>query len=564
LSLLCVPILVHDAHSALDDCRAAKAGGADMVELRIDELPAFDDPTLTALESLIAGCPLPCILTCRSAKEGGGCDLPDAERLTILERLTTASKHPPTYVDVEWAALPPSPREGPGVGWTYPRSLASPTSHTRLLCSSHDFQQRPSDLTRRVSAMAGDAACAVVKAAWRARSLHDALEALELPVTTGKPTIALAMGEFGVMSRVLAPKFGGFLTFAPLRAQGATAPGQPTISDLRDVYRVRAITRATRVYGIVGFPVAHSLSPLVHNAGFAELSIDAAYVPMPIAAYADAGATYAGFRAALLELIEHPTLDFHGVSVTMPHKHTLARLATEQGWDMDDATRDIGAANTLIVERENRRASRIRVANTDVQAVAGQMESLGTAAPGVLPRGGVAQARIGVIGAGGMAQAAAYACARAGAHVTIYNRDAGRARAVAAEVARFATGGAEVTGAPMHDLLRATCGVFIQCTPLGMSGSGLENQSALPVHDMHATPRSVVVLDTVYTPLRTPTLVAAEERGWHAINGLAIFARQAVAQMSLWSGRDAGTLLPRYTSLATQRLQRTGEEEGAA
>ena len=126
------------------------------------------------------------------------------------------------------------------------------------------------------------------------------------------------------------------------------------------------------------------------------------YVPLPIAAYPEADATYSGFRATLLELIEHAALDFCGASVTMPHKEHLARLAKERGWGMDEASRDIGAANTLVVERENGVPARIRVANTDVQAVAEVLSD----APGVLSWR-EAKARVGIIGAGGMARASA-------------------------------------------------------------------------------------------------------------------------------------------------------------
>jgi 3-dehydroquinate dehydratase/shikimate dehydrogenase len=79
----------------------------------------------------------------------------------------------------------------------------------------------------------------VVKVAYRARSLRDAIEILDLPALLRRPTVALGMGEFGLLTRVLAPKFGGFLTFAALRPAVATAPGQPTIADLLQLFRFR-------------------------------------------------------------------------------------------------------------------------------------------------------------------------------------------------------------------------------------------------------------------------------------------------------------------------------------
>lgn len=548
--------MVSDAATALDDTRAAKSAGADIAELRIDALPAFDEPALAAVEWLIGECPLPCILTCRSTVEGGECDLSDADRVAVLERLCAASKHPPTYLDVEWSSFSRSANLAQKVRLCVQHAGQVREVGTRLLLSTHDFQQRPNDLSRRISAMAGEQSCAVVKAAWRARSVHDALDALDLASQTGKPTIALAMGEFGVLSRILSPKFGGFLTFAPLRADAATAPGQATLKELTSTYRFKSINRTTTVFGIIGHPIAHSLSPLVHNAGFESLGLNAVYVPIPVAGYADAEATYAGFRAAALELIDHPRFDFGGASVTMPHKENLARLAREQGWDMDDASRDIGVANTLIVNRKNGTTPRIRVANTDVQAVVSVLKDAG-----VLSASRVS--RVGVIGAGGMGKAAAYACARAGAHVVVYNRDVERARKVVAEVTPFARHGATVSSAELHLLPKADCHAFVQCTPLGMKGSGLENQSALPIHDMHACPRGVVVVETVYAPPETPTVMAAREKGWRVIAGAEVFVHQAVSQMELWSGKDASGLVGVYSRLVMDRLSGESHESGA-
>src|SRR5690606_19726454 len=122
----------------------------------------------------------------------------------------------------------------------------------------------------------------VLKIAYRARSLRDNIDLFELLASRDRPTIALGMGEFGLMSRVLAGKFGGFLTFAGVRARGATAPGQQSLRELLDLYRFRSIGPQTRVYGVIGYPVAQSLSPSIHNAGFEALGHDGVYLPLPI------------------------------------------------------------------------------------------------------------------------------------------------------------------------------------------------------------------------------------------------------------------------------------------
>src|SRR5262249_20797071 len=149
------------------------------------------------------------------------------------------------------------------------------------------------------------------------------------------------MGEFGLMTRVLGPKLGGFLTFTSLHETTVTAPGQPTVGELLDGYRFRSIRPGTRVYGVVGWPGAQSLSSAVHNAGFGAVGHDGVYVPLPIAAGEDEAASYASFKGTMLELMADDRLTLRGASVTHPHKRNLARLASEQGWEADGATRAI-------------------------------------------------------------------------------------------------------------------------------------------------------------------------------------------------------------------------------
>ena len=143
------------------------------------------------------------------------------------------------------------------------------------MLSTHDFDRRPADLLQRVEAMSNEPACSVIKIAWQARSLRDNLEALDLVADRTTPMVVLCMGEFGLMSRVLAAKSGALLTYASAGVGAETAPGQPTIDDLLGRYRFDRIGPATAVYGVIGWPVAQSLSPVIHNAGFEKIGDDA-------------------------------------------------------------------------------------------------------------------------------------------------------------------------------------------------------------------------------------------------------------------------------------------------
>jgi len=152
-------------------------------------------------------------------------------------------------------------------------AAALAAGHLDQILSAHDFTTRPDRLYSILAEMTA-APADVSKIVWTARTLRDNLEAFEILAARQKPTIALCMGEAGLLSRVLAKKFGAFLTFASLTKGAETAPGQVSIHDMKRCYRWDAQNPDTRIYGVVGFPVAHSMSPAIHNAGFDAVSHD--------------------------------------------------------------------------------------------------------------------------------------------------------------------------------------------------------------------------------------------------------------------------------------------------
>jgi 3-dehydroquinate dehydratase / shikimate dehydrogenase len=574
--MVCVPIVMSDVHQALADCEAARDGGADLVEFRVDEFFTGDAESapeeamreMNDIVRVVSQAVLPCIVTCRLASEGGGYEGDEMSRIAMFERVGTAharqswgQERPPRYIDMEWLAYQKSANLQQKVKLAVEHPAQLHDAHASLIMSTHDFASRPADLSRRITAMATEPATSIVKVAYRARSLHDSLELLDLAADAHKPTIALAMGEPGIMSRLLARKFGALLTFASLKPTSITAPGQPTLHELLNLYRFRRTTSSTRVYGIVGAPVTQSLSPLVHNAGFGATSFDGVYVPLPIAAVDDDALAYASFRAMVLELIEHPRLTLCGCSVTMPHKQRLAQLAGERGWTMDDATRAIGAANTLTIRRDtDGHVLAISVSNTDAPALRESLEQR---------IGSLAGRRVGILGAGGAAAAAAWSVAAAGAVVVIYNRSRDRAESLATKLRRcFESDDApaqRIVSADWGLLERACCDVFVNCTPIGMTGNTDTHRSALPADRMHACGESVTVMDTVYAPLATPTLRAAQSRGWQTIDGAAMFVRQAAAQFNTWTGHaPPQDLFDRLVREELARREMRSQQEGTA
>jgi 3-dehydroquinate dehydratase/shikimate dehydrogenase len=588
--------MVHDIDAALADAAAAKSIGADIVEFRIDEF--FDgghseaDPGRQTREilRLVHQSVLPAIVTCRSASEGGAYDGEEADRVALYERLGTAgasgaktegkptplpppsgrgSETPPRYLDIELAAYTKSENIKQKVNLAVEHSGQQRAVSTGLILSMHDFQQRPADLTRRLLLVRQQPAAKVTKLAFRARSLRDNLELFEILTQRDRPTIALGMGEFGLMSRVLAPKFGGFLTFASLRPTATTAPGQPTVRELLDLYRFRSIKPTTKVYGVIGWPVGHSLSPLVHNAVFDTSGFDGVYLPLPIpiadaeskelSESARAEATYANFKATLGALIDDPRLDFSGASVTLPHKEHLVRFALERFkseagvWSLDAVSLLTGSANSLVIEREasddGSRVVRARVFNTDVPAAVGPLrEALGT----------LEGKSIAVVGAGGVARGIAFGLAVAGASVTIFNRNEAKAETLASELSeapKKAGAGpgrprprgdaaplqGPVAAASMEQLASFRGDGFVQCTPVGMKGGPDPDGCPIPVARLAESGNcggGTVVLETVYNPRETPLVRESKRVGWRVIEGATMFVRQAAEQSRAWTGND--------------------------
>ena len=515
-TLLCVPLMVEEIDRALEDARLARDLGADLVEYRVDDVfhGEGDDAGQEAVLRLARETPCTCIVTCRSAEEGGGYDGDDSARISLYEALGVMDQ-PPAYVDLELSTFERSSnlRQKVRLGVVHPGQ--SKDLSARLILSSHDFDGRPSDLTRRIGAMIEEDAASIAKVAFRARSLRDNLELFELLAERQKPTIALGMGRFGVMSRVLAPKFGAFLTFSSLRDESATAPGQPTIAELVNRYRFRSIGARTKVYGVIGWPAEQSIGPDVHNAAFEAVGHDGVYLALPVAP------EWESFKATVLAMLDDPRLDFTGASVTMPHKEHALRLAEEQGWAIDASARMCGVANTIAVDGDG-----VRVTNTDVAGVRVPLEDA---------LGGIAGKRVLVIGSGGAARAACVACAEG--EVFVANRTHEKAESLADSL--DAAVGARAVA--MGDLASERFDAVVHCTPVGMVGGPDEQGAPVDerVMDAWASSGGPVVFDTVYTPARTPLVALAEERSMRVVPGLSMFVEQACAQSALWTGAPA-------------------------
>jgi 3-dehydroquinate dehydratase/shikimate dehydrogenase len=482
--VICVALMPETTAVALD-AMAEAAKVADLAELRLDAMREFD------LARLLAAPPCPTIVTYRPQREGGLYDGPEPARLETLRQAALLGAR---YIDVEHdsiTALGDVPRE-------------------KVIISYHNFQETPADLADTYARLAATGA-GVVKVAVMARHILDTVAVLRILRDARKPTIALSMGPRGVLTRVLAAKFGGLLTYACMpdspSSPRASAPGQIPATELRQLYRVDRMGPQTRVYGVIADPVGHSLSPRIHNAAFAETGIDAVYLPLWVE----------GDPAAFVRAMRE--FDFDGYSVTIPHKQAVMAAADE----IEPLARQIGAINTI----QRRADGSLFATNTDWTAGLAAIEA-------AVGKGWLAGKRALVVGAGGVGRAMAFALKEAGAEVTLTDVDEARVEALAKDVGVGTMPLASLQRGGSGDPPRTNWDALLNCTPIGMH----------PKVDATPVPREVLrpgmlVYDAVYNPLETRLLREAREAGCRTVAGIDHFVRQAVEQFELWTGRPA-------------------------
>ncbi|MDR3750638.1 MAG: shikimate dehydrogenase [Terracidiphilus sp.] len=365
---------------------------------------------------------------------------------------------------------------------------------TALLVSFHDFMKTKGleQAADRIAVFEPD----FVKVVSTARSLTDNLAVLNLieDRSLASHVVGIAMGEEGLISRVLGPRAGAAFTFAAFSDGTETAPGQVTARTLLDLYRVEHLDQATRIFGVAGNPIAHSLSPLMHNTAFRRESVNAVMLPLKVRVLDD-----------LLTVVRE--LPLGGVAVTMPLKQELLpHLA-----NMDPLTARIGACNTLRTGADGK----LYGFNTDVAGVVRPLEK----------RLKLKGARIAVLGAGGAARAAVFGLVEQGAEVFIVNRTHETAVALAKQ--------AKAKALKQELLKKHQFDVLINTTPCGMVGV----KQALPIAESELN--AALVFDMVYNPLETPLLKLAKERGIATVSGLEMFVQQGARQFEIWTGKPA-------------------------
>jgi 3-dehydroquinate dehydratase/shikimate dehydrogenase len=476
------------------EIQEAAKQGVGFIELRLDFLAKAPD-----FKRLLENKPCTMMATVRRPQDGGRWGGTEEARQALLRQAIVAGFD---WVDLE-TDIADSIRRFKDV---------------KRIVSYHNMREVPADLEKIYKHMCGQDAD-VVKIAVRAQHPKDNLRILELMKKSPRPTVAFCMGDMGMPSRLLGAKFGAPFTYAAFNKERGIAPGLLSFAELKKVYFYDRINAETKVFGVLGDPVGHSLSPLIHNLAFRHLGINAVYLPfrVPKPELAD----------ALKAFMQIPV---QGYSVTIPHKEEAAELARHK----DEAVVRVKAANTLI-----RSGDDFSSYNTDYQGIIDTLRTyLPTTFTGpealpskqiqtTLPEPASLSSKVVlVLGAGGIGRAVAHALRAESALVSITNRTSERGLALAEEV-----GGRFIEWQGRHSVL---CDVVVNCTSVGMHPDVDDS----PLHPSFLKP-GLVVFDTIYTPETTLLVKEARLRGCQVITGVELFVRQAAQQFQLFTQREA-------------------------
>jgi 3-dehydroquinate dehydratase/shikimate dehydrogenase len=499
---VCVPVCARTVRKLRDEINRANAV-ADLIELRLDCLNAGElDKAVRSLNDLLVSCQRRVVLTVRSATEGGQCSLSNLERHHFWLKHLAPNKHNAAFIDIELGlAL---------LFLEWERAGTLSLDWSQVICSHHDFAGVPVDLEKIYERMARTPA-RVLKIAVSARETTDAIplfKLLERAQREGRELIPVAMGQPGVVTRILGPSRGAFLTFGSLDVTSSTAPGQVTVAELSNLYRINTIDEQTEIMGVIGSTLTHSISPHMHNAAFAALGINAVYLPFEI-----------NDLPQFVQRMARPKTReinwrLRGFSITTPHK---VAILDELDW-IEDSAREIGAVNTVVIEDQL-----LLGYNTDAVAALAPLRN-------VMELRGV---RIALIGAGGAARALLWSLHQEEAQVTVFSRRPDDVTVIA-----------ESFGAKAEQLVDASFDGFdliINATPLGTRGP-LVNQTPATADQLGGVH---LAYDLVYNPVDTRFLREARMAGCDTIGGLEMLVAQAADQFRLWTGQQAPLVVMR-------------------
>ena len=450
------------------------------LELRLDYLPK-PGLALPKIKQFMEMNPHAVVIaTCRRAAAGGKFKGAIPAQLELLGKAAAAGCQ---LIDIEVQTA----------AKCKPEQLQKLRARAALILSSHDFRGTKK-LEETLTGMRKHPAD-FYKVVSTATTLYDNVTMMKFleKESDRHSLVGLCMGEQGIVSRVLGVRAGSAFTFAAVSAEERTAPGQVTAQDLRNVYRIDQVDAATRVYGVAGDPIAHSLSPVIMNTAMRRENVNAVYV-----------ALHAKTLKDLLACVRD--VPIHGLSITMPYKQSIL----EHLDNTDTHTSKIGACNTVVRAQDGK----LYGFNTDTAGVVRPLEQ----------RIGIENARVLVLGAGGAARAAVFGLKERGAEVFVLNRTVETGQKLARQ--------AKARSVKRADLKKLSFDVIINATPVGM-----KNPKESPLQESEINAK--IVFEMIYDPAETQLMRLARARGAQVIPGIEMFVQQAARQFEIWTGKPA-------------------------
>lgn len=474
--MLAEVITAKSEHELFKDVK--KSNDADLIEIRLDYLKEYERKKI---EGIIKKIGKPIIITCRKKSEFGLFEGDEKKRLEILKNFIDGNAD---FIDVEYSSNKP-----------FIKKLILNKGKSKIIVSYHNLKETPNDVKK----IYGDIEMLnpdLIKIVTNANSITDnfkIFELIKIAKKENKKLISFCMGSYGQFSRILSIILGSEVTYASIEKGKESASGQLTVKEMADDYRIKKLNNETKIFGLIGNPVEHSCSHIIHNTAFENIGINAVYLK---------------FRVdKLKEFIEYfKKLNIGGFSVTIPHKIEVMKYLDE----IDSNAKEIGAVNTIVVKNK-----RLIGCNTDcdgaMQALKAKTELKGK--------------KVILLGAGGSARAICYGLKQEKSIVTIFNRTIESSKLLAAYF--------DCDYGSLKDLKKFDYDVLINTTPVGMYPN--INFSPIP---KKLILKDALVFDIIFNPYKTKLLKEAEKRNCKTISGVEMLINGAALQFKLWTGKN--------------------------
>ncbi len=463
---------------------------ADMLELRLDFIKDIKREDIPLILTNIKEKPV--IVTCRRKQDHGYFEGAEEERISLFVESINQNVD---YIDVEYDL-------GREIIKKIQQKIknSKDNAKTKIIISYHNFDHTPElNKLQKIYDEIKTLKPNMIKIVTKARSINDNFIIFNL-LKEKNDLVAFCMELEGQISRILAPKFRSRLTYAALEEEKHASRGQITIDGLEKVYHIKNINKETKVFGIIGSQAEHSKSKYIHNPSFKAKNINAVFIPFRV--------QETELHDFIKNIREQDNFNFQGVSVTQPHKISIMKYLDT----IDETAQIIGAVNTLVNED-----GLLVGYNTDY---VGAMQALKEATD-------LENKRILVVGAGGATRAVVYGLTKEQCEITIINRTDETAKQLAHEF--------NVNVQPIVKLREALeeADVIINTTSVGMKPQ--ETECIIP---SAMIPKRKIIMDIIYSPLKTRLLEMAEKNNCKTIKGDRMLLFQGIKQFQLWTKQD--------------------------